>query len=301
MPIDRRSVLRGAGSLGLVGVLLTGRSAQKAFSRSQKRLGLTFASHAILAEKAEEELGVLPTEARNGIRAVFDGLSIKVPDLARTLASRDFAVRLELCAREEQRRAEFALEFTRTIASEAEITDRIATIARETGSRLDQNWQACCTEVGKAWSRPAMGLESPPTWTQLADRCVPQILDCLSQARETALANGQRPLLGETIRDVGESAILLLPAMQVSKGLYLPLFAVAALGHVWQFLAGLFRDPRPVVVQQVSGHLAQLGRHLGDEFHAAIRTRIAALHGWQRDALDAAADDVARREVSWFF
>ena len=81
--------------------------------------------------------------------------------------------------------------------------------------------------------------------------------------------------------------------------LAIPTFLFLALERFFQYVIGLFSDPRPDLQRAISSRVSLLGNRIGSEFESAIRSSLGALHGWQEQSITAAANYYADTVVGW--
>jgi hypothetical protein len=278
-----------AGGLGV----RRGYAANQLTSRMMSRAGKT------ITDKEQAEIQELPPEARKQIREYVHGLCLDAHQFADAVCEPSFRDRLAACHNDEERQREFHLAFSKNLATEAELNNRLRAIATDIGSRLDQNWIDCCYGVAETWGVALRPHDAGFAGDQLAAWAEPLVRERLDAAiRDTTTAT-MRPAISTLLDSVGTSAVMLLPVMVEAPYVGVPVFAALAYRPVFEFFIGLFRSPRADAQQRVCGHLSVLSERLGTELEREVRRRIAELHGWQYGAMREVAQEQAWRSTTW--
>jgi hypothetical protein len=298
--LHRRSfakrVLIGAAGLGAVAGSL---GARRAFAASQLGSQMMGRAGRIISDKEQTEIADLPADARQQIREYVHGICLDAHRFAEAVCDPSFRERLASCPSDDERQREFHLAFSKHLATEAELNNRLRTIATDVGSRLDQNWVACCHDVAEAWGVALRPYEGGFAGDQLAAWAEPLVRERLTAAIRDTTSTTLRPAISTLLDSLGASAVMLLPVMIEAPYAGVPVFAALAFRPVFQFFIGLFRSPQADVQQRVCGHLAVLSQRLGSELEREVRQRIAELHSWQYGAMREVAHEQAWRSTSW--
>jgi hypothetical protein len=125
----------------------------------------------------------------------------------------------------------------------------------------------------------------------------------LSQAVRLAATAGQTPAIGQTIGNIGKSAVMLLPLLRFGKvGLLIgvPVFVVHAGRQVWDYVLGRLDDRRGDFQTAISAQIALLGNRVGAEFEREVRQRLTDLHTWQEHSVRATANQMVDERVGLF-
>jgi hypothetical protein len=295
--MNRRKFLSGAATAGGLVLLGGGFWARRAYARSRLQRDLVRLSAPVLAAKAAREMPTLPERAREDMRRYFHGVCLKVNGFAGEVSSTEFAERLVGCGSPQQQRELVLLAFMRQVATEELVLNWVRTIAEDVSHDLDRNWAGCCEELANKWDVSIREYRTAVAAQELTDRLTPLVQDGIRQALDQARALGQRPVLGDALAGIGQSALLLLPLSREAPWLGWPLFAVAALRPVFDFFIARARDRAADLQWAVSEKLAALGNRLGSEFENEVRTRIADLHKWQDQAVEEAARQQAEQLI----
>jgi hypothetical protein len=244
------------------------------------------------------ELQTLPGRAREAIRVYFQGRGISVEGFVAGLCSDAFRQRLAACRAPAEREDCVQLAFCDRVAPASEMVNRVGVIAADIGSELDLHWASYCRELAGRWNVRLHGYGDPlgadALTAQLGSLIEAELRSAVQHA--AAAAADQGPALGTTLRQVGESAILLLPLAR-SGGLAVPLFFLLAARPVWEFIASRLQDRRAGFQAEVSGRLALLGNQVGAELESKVRRRLAALHAWQDQAVHALTERLVAERV----
>jgi hypothetical protein len=214
--MDRRDFLKAAGVAG-AGVGLAGfHCGRQLHARSTLQETLIEQSQPVLTNKALSELRTLPARGREAIRTWFHGPCLNAANFASRITSEDFRAQLARCTTEEQQDHLFLVTFLSTVTTEDAIRNRIEVIAEEIGGDLDRNWEQCCREIATSWGIQirSYGEISPAA---LAASFTPPIRAAMDESIGSARAMGQHPTFVDTVGDIGETAILLLPMTTIPK------------------------------------------------------------------------------------
>jgi len=188
------------------------------------------------------------------------------------------------------------------VVTEVEVLNQVQTIAAEIGTELDTSWEACGREVASKWNMRLKDYGAPLPFDDFSNRVEQMIRQEMGDAVRHAWESAEKPALGQTIRKVGESAILLLPLARCGKpGLVIavPVFVLLALKHTFDYVVGQFTDHSRDCQTAITERIAGLGKRVGSEFEREIRQRIGDLHAWQENALRAAARQQAEERISF--
>lgn len=296
---DRRTFLKsvgvGAGVL-LGGGLLKYRSTQAA--RAELKENLLSEMNPLLTDKAHEEFSKLPNQASEEIRTWFHGPCLNAAAFAASVTSEDFCERVSAAPNEQQRERLFQIEFFRIVVSPEDILRRVYLIAEEVGGELDRNWKKCCLTMSKRWNLHLTEYNTAVSteWTASLE---PIIRHNLDQTIQQAKTMGQRPALSDSALKTGMSAVLLLPLVSLSTWM-VPVFAVAALAPAYAYFRGHFHDSTGEIRESISARIANLGLRIGTEFRDEVKKSISRLQEWQKQAIQATAQNHAENAVGYF-
>jgi hypothetical protein len=256
-------------------------------------------SATILAEKENRELELLPEAAREELREYFHGICLNVHGFVENVSSEAFVSRLRACTSEQLQQELLNVTFSQKVVTGTEVLNRLRTVCKDLGGKLDLSWKQCRTKLASEWQAvlPQRGM----SWssTLAASDLDKSILDGLHQARAKSYPLGERPALDETLMGIGESALLLLPMARVGPAAW-PIFVLRALGHVWSYISARLLHRSAGFQLAITESLAQLGNWVGTECEQEFRRRIADLHHWQQSALDSAAEHRIDTLIPWF-
>jgi hypothetical protein len=286
----------GLGGIGLVGGIVGGR---RVYATSQLRSQMMTRAAKIISEKEQAEIEQLPTQARTQIREYFHGVCLDSYRFAEAVCAPCFRDRLAGCCDDVQRQREFHLAFSKHLATQEELNNRLRTSATDVGCRLDRNWADCCHDVAETWGVALRPYEAIFPSDQLALWAEPLVRERLQTAIEETTTATLRPAIATLLDSLGTSAVLLLPVMVESPFCGVPLFAALAFEPVFEFLIGLFRSRQADVQHRVTKQVAVLSARIGSEFEREVRRRIAQLHSWQYGALRDVAQEQAQRTIGW--
>jgi hypothetical protein len=268
------------------------------WARRQLRQRLVEDAQVELIDKDHGELLRLPVQAREAIRTWFHAPCLNAAEFVYEVCSPAFSEKLSACATEDLRELCFLNAFVSKVVSEVEILNRIHIIAEEIGSELDRNWAACCQKVGTKWNARIQSQDAGMP-ADFGERMEPLVRQSLDEAIQRATVAGQRPALGETAGNIGKAALLVLPVVTLPQ-IAIPLFALLAMRHLFAYVMGQLTHQVGDYQRAISDRLALLGNRIGVEFETEIRTRIAHLHEWQDQAVQATAAIQASEAISLF-
>lgn len=306
--MNRRKFLEGAAAGGCFAALGGAMWARRAYAGYQLRQNLVGDAMPLLTEKAHGEFRSVPGKGREEIRNWFHGKALNVAPFVEEVASAAYAERLRACRSEDEQHQLLLVSFCGKVATDAEILNRVQTIAEEIGQELDLNWNECCRQVGSEWNVHIREYGEPLQTSEFMGRVDQMVQQQLNESLEMARAGTRHPGLGETIENIGESAILSLSMSRVQASgliagsfspLAIPTFVLLSLKHLFQYIMGLFSDPRADMQRAISARVSLLGNRIGSEFESEIRTQLTSLHAWQEDSLTEAARQYADSVVGW--
>ncbi len=305
MPVPRQMHRRGFAKRALIGLAGLGAVAggvgvRRAYSAGQLRSRMMGRAGSIITAKEQDEIQKLPAEARTQIREYVHGICLDAHRFAEAVCEPSFRDRLSACRGDEERQREFHLAFSKHLATEAELNNRVRAIATDIGSQLDENWALCCHNVAETWGVALRPYDSGFAGDQLTAWAEPLVRERLSAAIEDTTTATLRPVISTLLESVGTSAVLLMPVMVAAPYAGIPVFAALAFRPVFAFFIGLFRSPQADMQQRVCRHLAVLSERVGTELEREVRGRIAELHSWQFGAMREVAYEQAWRSTSWF-
>ncbi len=295
---------RGFGKRALIGVaglgaIAGGVGARRAYAAGQLRSQMMGRAGSIITNKEQAEIQELPAAARKEIREYVHGICLDAHRFAEAVCEPSFRDRLSACGGDGERQRELHLAFSKHLASEAELNNRLRAIATDVGSRLDANWALCCQDVAETWGVALRPHESGFDGDQLAAWVEPIVRERLTAAIEDTTTATLRPAISSLLDSIGVSAVLLLPVMVEAPFVGVPVFAALAFRPVFAFFIGLFRSPRADMQERVCRHLAVLSERLGTELEREVRGRITQLHSWQYGAMREVAYEQAWRSTGW--
>jgi hypothetical protein len=302
--MDRRQFLTSAGWATLAvgtpaGYLLFQRQRLRAATRER----LLAEALPPLDELSSGHLARLPQRAREEIRRFFHGKCLNVESFVSHICSNPFVEQVGRCRTSEEREECFLAAFCSRVATEAEITNHVETIAGEMGADLNAGWRHYCEQLSDSWRPQLAGLGAAPLSSdQLLDTTGASIRSEIRAAVQTATAN-RLPALGETMEDIGKSALLLAPlAFCGEAGLVvgIPLFVANGIRSVWNYIWSRWQDRRGEFQAALSGRLALLGNRVGDGFQAEVRLRLNDLYTWRTSAVRNQAEKIVEDRIGFF-
>ena len=279
---DRRRFLRTAGTAGcavaLGGALVGTRVLGQISRRREMERELLQKIVPMLAKKARHELTMLPARAQEDMRRYFHGRCLNVHGFVREICSFTFGEKLAASGNEKAKHQLLTLAFETKVVSESEVLSRVGTVAQEVGQELDQGWYVCCQQVAETWPVSFDSGAREVTGSRLSASVEPLIRSELNAVRQSTYPIGRKPALSQTTKSIGKSAIGLLLVADVNPKLALPLFLLAALKPIWQYVTGKLRH-RPAAYQRaITSRLSLLGNRVGMEFLREVKQRVADLH-----------------------
>lgn len=302
--MNRRNFLR-EGVAG--GVLAIGGGGWLFFRRNQARADMNnrLLDDALpsLTSSSQKQLQSLPVRGREEIKRYFHGKCLNVESFISHICSDSFRDRIGRCNSEEEKQDCLLAAFCERVATEGEILNQVDTIATEIGSELDTEWGEYCRELSTKWNVRINGYGKPLTADALNGRVGGMIRTELSQAIRVAETAGQQPAIGQTISNIGKTAVMLLPLLRLKQyGLIvgIPLFVVLAGRHVWDYIIDRLADRRGDYQTAISARIALLGNRVGAEFEREIRERLSDLHTWQERSVRQTASGIVEERVTLF-
>jgi hypothetical protein len=294
----REGIAGGTVVLGAGGFLL--------FCRSQARAAVVSRllddAVPVLAGQSLTEQQSLPARAREEMRRYFHGKCLNVEGFVSHICSAGFGERLGRCRTEQERQNCFTLAFCSRVATEAEILNRVETVATDVGGELDAAWASYCDTLAGKWNTLLGSSSGPLVGDDLTSRLGGLIRVEMTAAAQLAAADGRAPAVGATIGEIGRSAVLLLPLAGLGPegvAIGVPVFVLLAIKAVWDFVAGQLEDRRGDYQAAISARLAGLGNRVGSEFEQEVRLRLTDLHTWRERAVRATADRLAAERVGF--
>lgn len=297
---NRRRFLEAAGSMGVLGAIGGGVYLRAASRRNELTTAMMRDAQQELVPKAHRELQHLPVRARTEIRDWFHGHCLNAAEFAYGVCSPAFGERLSACDGDAARHQCVADMFFARVVSQAEIQERLQVIAQELGNELDFNWHACCETLGERWRIQVaeQGYERNLP-DDLAGRLNPLVKRSLDEAMQTA-EGAAPPGLASVTSGLGTTAVLLMPVAFLAPEVAVPAFLLRALFNLGEYIVRLLSDRVGDLQAAITSRVALLGRRLGSELEAEARASIAALHGWQEDAIRSFASGYAEQAVPVF-
>jgi len=302
--MDRRQFMISSGWAALAvgtpaGYLLVRRQQL----RAQARERLLTEALPPLEELSGGHLATMPGRAREEIRRFFHGKCLNVESFVSHICSNSFVEQVGRCRTSQEREDCFLAAFCSRVATEAEIVNHVETIAGEMGSELNAAWRHYCERLGEAWRPQLAGLGAAPLSSdQLLDATGAFIREEIRAAVRTAAAN-RLPALGETMENIGKSALLLAPlALFGNAGLAvgIPLFVANSIRNVWNYIWSRWQDRRGDFQAALSGRFAMLGNRVGDGFQTEIRLRLNDLYTWRSNAVRNQAEKIVEERIGMF-
>jgi hypothetical protein len=256
-----------------------------------------------LAANASREIQTLPAQGREEIRRYFHGKCLNVHGFVRHISTDSFRSRLARCRSREEREQCLMAAFCTRVASEAEILNKVETVAETVGRELNDDWGSYCSTLASRWNERVEGYGASLSAENLSERLNRIVRGELQQAVRQVSGRDRAPALGQTVGDIGRSAVLLLPLVRFGKfGLLagVPLFLVLAAGPIWNYILGQLADRSDEYQAAISSRLAMLGNRAGAEFEREVRRRLTDLHAWQEQSVRATAERLAQQHIGIF-
>jgi hypothetical protein len=245
----------------------------------------------------------MPQRAREEIRRFFHGKCLNVESFATHVCSSSFVEQVGRCRTNEEREACFLAAFCSRVATEVEILNYVDTIAGEMGAELNAAWQTYCERLTDAWKPQLAALGSPALSSdQILNATGSFIRGEIQATIQSANAN-RLPSLGESLENVGKTALLLAPlafAGEAGLAIGLPLFIVQGIRSLWDYIWSRWDDRRADFQAAISGRLAMLGNRIGDGFQQEMRLRLNDLHTWRTNAVRKQADNIVEARIGLF-
>jgi len=296
--MDRRQFLTGVGTAGGLVLLGGGFWARQAYARGRLSQELLDKSEPFLTTKARKELEELPVIAREDMRRYFDGVCLNVNPFAAEVCSADFADTIRQMSRKDAQHQFVVQEFARhTGMTEAQLLDRVGSVAGKIGQELDGNWTTCCGDLAKDWNLVIKNYNVSVTGSELTERMTPLIENGLHEAMQQARKAGLKPILSGATIDAGKAALLLMAASDKPGYEGMPAFAADTLHSVFESFLLRVRDRSGEVQRAVTDRIAAAGNKMSLEFQKEVRARIQELHKWQKQAVTEAANREAEQLI----
>ncbi len=306
--MNRREFLEYTAGAGAVVALGGGLWARRAYASYQLQRRLMTDIMPLLTDKACTEFKSVPPSGGDEIKRWFHGKALNVAPFVDEVCSNGYREKLHACPTAEEQHKLLLVTFCGKVVTDAEISIRVETIAEEVGRKLDVNWGACCEQISLKWKIHMKEYGKSLDLAEFMKRVDLIVKQHIAEALELARVGAQYPALGQTIGDIGRSALLVLPMTRITSSpgccdfnpMAIPTFVFLALEHLFQYIVGLFSDPRPDLQRSISSQVSLIGNRIGAEFVSEVRTRLAALHAWQEGALTSTAQNYAESVVTWF-
>lgn len=302
--MNRRQFLTSAGWATLAvgtpaGYLLFQRQRLRAAARER----LLAEALPPLDELSGGHLATMPGRARAEIRRFFHGKCLNVESFVTHICSNSFVEQVGRCRTSQEREDCFLAAFCSRVATEAEITNHVETIAGEMGAELNAAWRHYCEQLSDSWRPRLASLGAAPLSSdQLLDATGAFIRAEIRAAVQTASAN-RLPALGETIENIGKTSLLLVPlAFCGEAGLLvgIPLFVANGIRSLWNYIWSRWHDRRGEFQAALSGRLALLGNRVGDGFQTEVRLRLNDLYTWRTSAIRNQAEKIVEGRIGLF-
>ncbi len=302
--MNRRQFLTSAGwgalAVGVPGGYLFFRRGQL---RAEARGRLLDEALPPLDQLSTTHLTRMPQWAREEIRRFFHGKCLNVESFASHVCSSSFVEQVGRCRTNEQREECFLAAFCSRVATEVEILNHVETIAGELGAELNAAWQTYCERLSDAWKPQLTALGSPSMSSDhLLNATAASIRGDIQAMVRTANAN-RLPALGESLENIGKSALLLVPLAfcgEAGLAVGLPLFVISGIRSLWDYIWSRWDDRRADFQAAISGRLAMLGNRIGDGFQQEMRLRLNDLHTWRTNAVRKQADNIVEGRIGLF-
>ncbi len=296
----RRGLVAGAATSAGLAALTGGLYARRSYARTATAARLLDAALPPLAADAARALRTLPARAGDDLRRFFHGHCLNADGFAALVCSDPFADRVARCRTADEREACYLQAYCERVVGEAEIMGRLETAAHDVGRELDGDWAGYCELLAPAWSA-RLGSAGPPLVAgDLSADLEGRVRAELGEAVRQAVAAGHRPAVGETLGEIGASAVLLLPLVRFGKlglAIGIPLFLLLAARPVWEFVTARLGDRRGGLRAEVSARLAAMGGLVAREFEREVGRRVGDLHAWREGAVRATAARLADERV----
>jgi hypothetical protein len=311
--IDRRRFVQNVAGIGSLAAIGGGLWARRAFATYRLQNTLVADISPFLMDKAQSEFQVVPIKGRDEIREWFHGKCLNVAPFVDEVCSDGYRQKLHACRSEADQQRLLMVSYFGKIATDAEIIIHVQTIVAEAGQELDVNWDDCCKGIVSRWNIHIKEYSKPVEATEFFGRVDRLVKSHLDDSLELARVSAGHPAFGETLGKIGESALKVMSMTQIemnpasgrmeidpaAKILAIPTFVFLALESLFQYIVGLFSDPRADLQRSISARLALLGNRIGDGFASELRERLDILHGWQERSLTSAAHHYADEAVGW--
>jgi hypothetical protein len=253
-----------------------------------------------LSNNAVREMNTLPALAREEIRRYFHGKCLNVESFVSHVSSNEFVERLGRCHTQDERELCFLQAFCSRVTTEAELLSQVETIAATVGNELDSGWASYCNELSAWWNTRIQGHGTPLAVDDLSVRLGEMIRGELIQAARRAESCNQKPVVGDTIGKICQSAVLLLPLVRFGKvglAVGIPVFVILAAKHIWDYATAQREDRNGDYQAGLSSRLALLGNRVSAEFEREVRERLTDLHTWQERSIRNTATHLAEERI----
>lgn len=300
--IERRQFIKqglagGALALGGGGFLF----ARRSYGRDALATGMVDDAMPAFHAGANKWLDVQPSRAREKIYTYFHGVCLNCQGFVAHITSKAFGERIGRCGSKAEKEHCFNQAFvTYTDASEAAILRQIDTIATEIGGELDDEWNTYCAGLSVKWNTRVGGRGSGFSADDLTQQMTGLVRTGLEDAVQQASASHQNPALGNTIGNIGKSAVMLLPLAKlgpVGVAIGVPVFFILAAKHCWDYSMARLDDRRGEYQTAITDRVSHMAARIGIEFEKEVRQRIADLHTWQESSIRETAARVAREKI----
>jgi len=295
------------GSLG-AGTLLFGGSTAFLYARRENSRS-TLHSDLLrevrdLGTKTLDEIDTIVVDAESEMLRCFDLIGLNGGEFANRLFSPSFLQQLARCSGPAARESLLTVTFCEEVVRPEELLKLVNDITGKAGHQLDLKWHWHCRQLSAKWNiqlKDRGGIEADDLSTRLEGPIRREINLALQTAKDTK----QPVALTETLKEVGKSALMLLPYLRYMRGgkagiaLGVFLFLANAATPIWNYVESRFTETerREEAIRTVTRQIAQLGKRVAAEFVIETQKRIADLRRWQDQAVCQIAEELSTERV----
>jgi hypothetical protein len=258
----------------------------------------------VLDKFALEEQDRVPPHANAEMKRFFDGIILNCEGFLGEISQPEFRKKLSKIRTTEERHRQLLAVYYRRVEDAAKIADCVKSVAREIGTKLDQDWNDCRKEIAVRWEQ-RINQGKGPRFD--ADEFGEQVASTLRLEVEQAVHRSRRvtdePAWRGAIRSLGAEALLAGDEITLDIGgakLRLPEWVAKASRETFGKVLDFLGDPHWDCQKTITARLAWLGNETAAAFEKEIRRRLNDLHFWREEAIRLAGEQYAAERIGFF-